>query len=82
MIHTENYSWAGSIKFESIRQSQNTHKTVFQQGNVYASVCPLQYMSEEGGKKAIASLHGYNSHHTSKPLVVELSHEVHTYIMT
>ena len=33
-------------------------------------------MCEEGGKKAIAGLNGYHSHQITKPLLVELSHEV------
>ncbi|CAI8052751.1 hypothetical protein GBAR_LOCUS28871 [Geodia barretti] len=33
------------------------------------------YMCEEGGNKAISSLNGFTSNQTSKPLIVELSHE-------
>ena len=33
-------------------------------------------MCQEGGRKAIACLNGYHSHQITKPLLVELSHEV------
>ena len=41
-------------------------------------VC-VQYMCYEGGKRAITGLNGYLLHQLSKPLLVELSHEVSVY---
>jgi hypothetical protein len=68
-------------------KSDTTMEEICELFSVYGRVFDVQkhpnrrsvafvYMCEEGGNKAISSLNGFTSNQTSKPLIVELSHEV------